>query len=416
MTDLMVMQTLKVEKIRRDFPILNREIKPGVPLVYFDSAATSQKPSDIIEAMNQYYRNTNANIHRGVYTLAEEATADYEQARQWVAEFIGAGSTREVIVTRGTTESINLVAYSWARHFLKAGDLVVLTEMEHHSNLVPWQILAQERGVRLEFVDMTPDGLLNMETYHHLLEQEPKLVAFVQASNVLGTINPARQMIEAAHEAGAITLVDGAQSVPHIPVNVVDLGADFFAFSGHKMCGPTGIGILYGREKLLEAMPPFMGGGDMILKVDLRSFTNNDLPYKFEAGTPSIAEMIGLGAAVNYLKSIGMDAVAAHEKEIVTYAYQRLASIDKVKIMGPTPEQRGGVLAFTMEGIHPHDVAQMLDRDGIAVRAGHHCAMPLHRKFDVPASTRASFYLYNTLEEVDKMADSLKKIISIFSQ
>ena len=415
MTDQIVEQTLKVEKIRQDFPILNRKIKPGVPLVYFDSAATSQKPLAVIEAMDQYYRNTNANIHRGVYTLAEEATAEYEQARQWVADFIGAGSTREVIVTRGTTESINLVAYSWARHFLKAGDLVVLTEMEHHSNLVPWQILAKERGVRLEFVNMTPDGLLDLDTYHQLLAQEPKLVAFVQASNVLGTINPARQMIEAAHQAGAITLVDGAQSTPHFPVNVVDLGADFFAFSGHKMCGPTGIGILYGREHLLEAMPPFMGGGDMILKVELRNFTHNDLPYKFEAGTPSIAELIGFGAAVNYLKSIGMDVIAAHEKEIVTYAYQRLGAIDGIKIMGPAPEYRGGVLALTMEGIHPHDVAQMLDRDGIAVRAGHHCAMPLHRKFDVPASTRASFYLYNTLEEVDKLADSLVKIKGIFS-
>ena len=371
---------LDVEKVRADFPVLSRELKPGTPLVYFDSAATSQKPASVIRTMDYYYQNTNANIHRGVHTLAEEATAGYEEAREKIKLFIGARSAREVIYTRNTTESINLVMQTWARANLNAGDLVILTEMEHHSNLVPWHMLAAEKQISLAFIPVLENDLLDLDFYQELLGMNPKLVAFTQMSNVLGTINPAKEMIQWAHQAGAITLVDAAQSVPHFKVDVQELDADFLAFSGHKMCGPTGIGILYGKEFLLEKMPPFMGGGDMIRKVFLRSFTPNELPYKFEAGTPAIAEAIGLGAAVDYLKNLTMESISAHEHEITTYAMQQLISVPGIKIIGPKVNQRGGVIAFTMEGVHPHDVAQILDADGVAVRAGHHCAMPLHEK------------------------------------
>jgi len=414
MTTNLSKQVFDVETIRRDFPILDREVHSGVKLVYLDSTATSQKPGVVIEAMDRYYRQTNANIHRGVHTLAEEATADYESARQRIAKFIGARHAREVIYTRNTTESINLVAYSWGRANLKAGDVVILTEMEHHSNLVPWQMLSEELGVRLEFILVTLDGRLDLEEFGRLLELRPKLVAFTHMSNVLGTINPAKQIIQMAHAAGALVLVDGAQSVPHFPVDVQDLDADFLAFSGHKMCGPTGIGILYGKEALLEAMPPFMGGGDMIRRVYLRSFAPNELPYKFEAGTPAIAEVVGLGAAVDYLSAIGMDAVAAHEHAVTTYALERLSEVSGLSLMGPEAAARGGVAAFTLMDIHPHDVAQILDTEGVAVRAGHHCAMPLHDKFHIPASTRASFYLYNTRAEVDQLVDGLEKVKRIF--
>jgi len=416
MTIQMINQTTAWENIfRKDFPILDREVKPGIPLIYLDSAATSQKPAVVIDTMDQYYRLTNANIHRGVHTLAEEATAMYESSREKVAKFIHAPRTREVIFTRNTTESINLVAYTWGRKFLNAGDLVILTEMEHHSNLVPWQMLAAEKGIRLEFIRVDDQGELDQESYRRLLEQHPKLVSFTQVSNVLGTINPVKVMTAQAHEVGAVVLVDGAQSAPHMKVDMQDLGVDFFAFSAHKMLGPTAIGVLWGREDLLEAMPPFLGGGDMIKRVYLRSFSPNELPYKFEAGTSAIAEAAGFGAAIDYLNSVGMDTIAAHEHDLVAYAMEQLAMVRGLRILGPEADKRGGVTAFTLEGVHPHDVAQVLDADGIAVRAGHHCAMPLHDRYNLPATTRASYYLYNTRSEIDQMVVSLEKVNKLFN-
>jgi cysteine desulfurase / selenocysteine lyase len=405
---------LDVNAVRNDFPIFQRETKPGTRLVYLDSTATSQKPLAVIEAMDNYYRRSNANIHRGVHTLAEEATALYEQARVKIARFINAPSAHQIIYTRNTTESINLVAYSWARANLKAGDLVILTEMEHHSNLVPWQILQSERGIELDFIPVTKEGLLDLEAYRSLLSRSPKLVSFTHMSNVLGTINPAAEIIRLAHEAGAVTLVDAAQSVPHLKVDVQVLDADFLAFSAHKMCGPTGIGALYGRMELLETMPPFMGGGDMIKEVKLHSYRPNTLPYKFEAGTPAIAESVGFGAAVEYLSSLGMEAITSHEHEITEYALERLEEVPGVRLFGPAAQHKGGVAAFTLEGVHPHDVAQILDQDGIAVRAGHHCAQPLHEKFGLPATSRASFYLYNTKEEVDLLVNGIYKVKELF--
>ena len=406
--------TLNIEQIRKDFPILERETQPGMRVVYLDSTATSQKPLPVIEAMNDFYRRSNANIHRGVHTLAEESTAMYEGAREKIAKFVNAASSRQIIYTRNTTESINLVAYSWARANLKAGDLVILTEMEHHSNLVPWHMLQAERGIELEFIPVTEDGLLDLDVYRTLLTRGPKLVSFTHMSNVLGTVNPAAEIIRLAHEAGALTLVDGAQSVPHLHVDVQALDVDFLAFSAHKMCGPTGIGALYGKADLLEAMPPFLGGGDMIREVKLRSFRPNSLPHKFEAGTPAIAEAVGFGAAVDYLSQLGMDAVAAHEHAITEYALERLEEIPGVKVFGPSADKKGGVAAFTLEGVHPHDVAQILDQDGIAVRAGHHCAQPLHEKFNIPATSRASFYIYNTKDEVDLLVNGIYKVKEMF--
>jgi cysteine desulfurase/selenocysteine lyase len=406
---------LDIEHVRGQFPVLSREIKPGVPLIYLDSAATSQKPRQVIEAMSTYYERSNANIHRGIHQLAEEATVSFESAREKVAQFIGVQSAREVIFTRNTTEAINLVAHSWARPNLKKGDLIVLTEMEHHSNIVPWQILAQERGIRLAFVNVTEDGLLDLNSFHELLGEKPRLVAFMHMSNMLGTVNPVKEMTRLSHEAGAVVLIDGAQAVPHLPVNVGDIGADFYAFSAHKMCGPTGIGVLYGKEDLLQEMPPFLGGGDMIKRVQLNSFTTNDLPYKFEAGTPPIAEGIGLGAAIDFLNSIGMDAIHQHEKLLIGRMLDRLDEVPGIQVYGPSADHKGGVASFSFVGIHPHDVAQILDSQGIAVRAGHHCAMPIHEKFGLPATTRASFYLYNTVEEVDSLIEGLYKVKEIFN-
>ena len=405
---------LDVEKIRQNFPILSREISPGVPLIYLDSAATSQKPSVVIDAMDRYYREYNANIHRGIHRLAEEATAAYESARQKITRFINARTSREIIYTRNTTEAINLVAYSWGKANLTHGDTIILTEMEHHSNLVPWYILAEDRGFKIEFIPVTQDGLLDIASFKNLLKLEPKLVSFTHMSNVLGTINPVLELTEMAHAAGAVVLVDGAQSVPHFKVDVQELNVDFLAFSGHKMLGPTGIGILYGKEKLLEAMPPFMGGGDMIRKVALGSYTANDLPYKFEAGTPSIADAICLGTAIDYLNSIGMALIEAHEHSLISYAMDRLSEVSGVRVIGPEAGLRGGVAAFELDGIHPHDVAQVLDSHGIAVRAGHHCAMPLHQKLNLPATTRASFYLYNTQNEIDQLVNGLITVKKIF--
>ncbi|MRS04019.1 cysteine desulfurase [bacterium] len=409
------MAAFNVDKIRQDFPILGIDVSPNVPLVYLDSTATAQKPTMVIDAMDDYYRTSNGNIHRGVHYLAERATAMYEASRAKVAAFIGADKPKEVIFTRNTTESINLVAQTWGRAFLAKDDLIILTEMEHHSNLVPWQMLANEKGLRLEFITVTDEGELDQAVFDQLLEQKPKLVAFAHMSNVLGTINPAKAMIAKAKRAGAITVVDAAQSVPHFAVSVKDLDVDFMAFSAHKMVGPTGIGALYGREELLDKMPPYMGGGDMIRKVYLRSFTPNELPWKFEAGTFSIAEAVGFGAAVDYLSAIGMDAIADYEHKLVQSAMIKMKTIPGLEIMGEKAAHRGGVVSFTLPGIHPHDVAQILDQNGIAIRAGHHCAMPLHDKFGISASSRASFYLYNTEEEINHLVVSLQKVVKMFS-
>ena len=405
------------KQIIQDFPIFSQLDRNGKTLCYLDSAATTQKPLSVLEAMDTYYKTYNANIHRGVYHISELATEAHETTREKVRAWIHARSTTEIIFTRNTTESINLVAYSWGRKNLNAGDHIILTEMEHHSNLVPWQILAEEKGVELDFIPITDAGELDLEVYRQLLEKHPKLVCATGMSNVMGTIPPSKEMISAAHAAGALFLLDGAQMVPHMQVNIRDLDADFFAFSAHKMLGPTGIGVLYGKESLLEAMPPFLGGGDMIKRVHLRSFSANDLPYKFEAGTPAIAEAIGFGAAIDYLAQIGMDAVFEHESEITRYAIQELMKIPGLKIIGPlTSSNRGSAVSFTLDYVHPHDVAQILDRENICVRAGHHCAMPLHERCNVDASTRASFYIYNSLTDVDRLIDGLKIVHQLFGQ
>jgi cysteine desulfurase/selenocysteine lyase len=415
MASAIINSVLDVEKIRAEFPILLREKKPGLPIVYLDSAATSQKPRSVIEVMSRYYEEQNANIHRGIHQLAEESTKSFEEARNKVLRFIHANSSREIIFTRNATEAINLVSQSWGRVNLNSGDMVILTEMEHHSNLVPWQILAAEKGLKLEFIPVTDDGLLDLTIYQNLLQSGPHFVAFTHMSNVLGTINPVKEMTSLAHQAGAIVLIDGAQSAPHMKVDVQDIGADFYAFSAHKMCGPTGIGVLFGREELLASMPPFLGGGDMIKRVHLRSYVPNELPHKFEAGTPAIAEAIGLGAAIDFLESIGLDKIHHYEQKLVSYALERLEEIPGVKVYGPASDKKGGVASFKLDGIHPHDVAQILDTMGIAVRAGHHCAMPLHERFQLPASTRASFYLYTTESEIDRLVEGLYTVKKIFS-
>jgi cysteine desulfurase/selenocysteine lyase len=413
-----MLSTVDLERtlaIRQDFPILARQIH-GKPLVYLDSGASSQKPASVLEAMERYYQTSHANVNRGVYVLSEEATAAMEQARVKVARFIKAKSAKQVIFTRNSTESINLVAYSWGTGHIREGDTILLTELEHHANLVPWQLLAARTGARLEFVPFTEDGQLDQDEYTRLLERtRPKLVAFTAMSNVLGTIPPAKAMIAQAHAAGAVVLVDGAQSVPHLPTDVQDLDCDFLAFSGHKMLGPTGIGVLYGRRDLLEAMPPFLAGGDMIREVHLRSATWNDLPYKFEAGTPAIAEAVGLGAAVDYLNALGMDFVQRHEHELVSYALERLREVEGLTLYGPEAAKRGGVVSFTLADVHPHDLAQVLDSEGICVRAGNHCAQPLIEKLGLPATARASFYIYNIPDEVDALAKALEKAKAIFA-
>jgi len=406
---------LDIERVRADFPALSRTVH-GRPLVFLDSAASSQKPLPVLETMERVYRECYANVHRGIYAFSEEATLAYENARDRVASFINAPVREEIVFTRNTTEAINLVAYAWGRTNIRSGDRILLTEMEHHSNLVPWQLLAQEKGAQLVYLPITDDGLLRMDLLDSLLDERVKLVAVTMMSNVLGTVNPVKEIICRAHAAGAVVLVDAAQSVPHMPVDVQDLDCDFLAFSGHKMCGPTGIGVLYGKEALLEAMPPFLGGGDMIRKVEWESATWNRLPWKFEAGTPAFVEGIGLGAAVDYLTGIGMEAIAAHERELTAYAMERLSAVPGLTIIGPPASQRGGVVAFTFRGIHPHDVAHMLDMEGIAVRAGHHCAQPLHRRLGLTATVRASFYLYNTAEEVNALTQALERIGAMMGQ
>jgi len=407
-------RALNAEVVRADFPILGRRIN-GKPMVYLDSAATSQKPAAVIDVMDDYYRRYNANPHRGVYTISEEATAAYEGARQRVARFINAGSPKEVIFTRNTTEAINLVRFSWGRANIGAGDGILLTEMEHHSNLVPWQLLASEVSARLEFLCIDDDGLLQLDALERQLDGI-RLLAITHQSNTLGTINPIKAITDAAHRAGALVLVDGAQAVPHMPVDVQDLGVDFYAFSGHKMCGPTGIGVLWARRALLEAMPPFLGGGDMIKRVKLTEATWNDLPWKFEAGTPSVAEGIGLGAAVDYLTQFGMDAVRAHERTLVDYAMEKLQDVPGITVYGPRdPEVHGGAISFTLPDIHPHDLATLVDREGIAVRAGHHCTQPLMDRLGVAATTRASFYVYNRPDEVDQLVDGIQKAQKVFA-
>ncbi len=401
-------------RIRADFPILNQEIH-GHPFVYLDTAATSQKPLAVIEAMDAYYREYNANVHRGIYTIGERATAAYEAARARVSGFIGAPDAHEIVFTRNATEAINLAAYSWGRRNISRGDVIVLTEMEHHANLVPWQLLAQEKDADLEFIPITDDGVLRQDVFEVLLRLKPKLVAFAHVSNTLGTINPVEEMTRLAHEAGALVLVDGAQAVPHLAVDVAAIGCDFYVFSGHKMLGPTGSGALWARRELLEAMPPFLAGGEMIREVHLRRSDWNDIPWKFEAGTPDISAAVGLGVAVDYLTELGMDRVRAHEHEITAYALDALrASVRGIELYGPGADQRGGVVSFNLPGVHPHDVAQILDRFGVAVRAGHHCTMPLHERLDLAATARASFGVYTTKADIDALVSGLLEVQQLF--
>jgi cysteine desulfurase/selenocysteine lyase len=404
----LAIKTFDVATIRKDFPIFETGI------AYLDSANTSQRPRQVTGAMLEYFEKFNSNIHRAAYRIAEEATVRYEATREKVRDFINASSTKEIIYTRGTTEGINLVAYSWGRKHIKKGDLIVLTIIDHHSNIVPWQILAAEKGATIEYVDIDERGELRQDQFRALLERSPKLVAFGQVSNALGTINPAIEMVAAAKAAGATVLVDGAQGAPHQGVDVRALGCDFYAFSGHKMLGPTGAGILYGRRELLEAMDPFMSGGDMIKTVRVEGTTYHDLPWKFEAGTQAIAEVIGLGAAVDYLTALGMDAVRAHEREITEYAYEALSDIEGLTLYGPPPSRRSGVVSFSLEGIHPHDLATIADRDQVCLRAGHHCAMPLMTRLGVAATARASFYVYTQKDEVDRLVGSIKEAQRIF--
>lgn len=404
---------MNVSEVRKDFPILHREVN-GKRLVYLDNAATSQKPLQVIRALQSYYEEYNANVHRAIHALGEEATRRYEEARQKVARFIHAPSERTIVWVKNTSEAINLVAYAWGRRNVGPGDEVLITPMEHHSNLVPWQQLARAQGARLRFFDLTPDGRIDLSTLDDLITERTRIVALAHASNVLGTINPVREITEAAHRKGSVVLVDGAQSAPHMPVDVQEIGCDFFAFSAHKMCGPTGIGVLYGKLEVLEQMDPFLYGGEMISNVTLEESQWNEIPWKFEAGTPNIAGAIGMGAAIDYLESIGMEAIRDYERELVTYALDVLGALDGMTIYGPRGE-RAGLIAFNYAGIHPHDLSTVLDQEGIAIRAGHHCAQPLMNWLDVPATARASFYFYNTHEEIDLLAQALLKTKEFFA-
>jgi len=401
---------LHVETLRADFPILGQEVREGVPLVYLDNAATSQRPRQVIDAMADCYRRDYANVHRSLHTLAERSDELFEGAREKVRALIGAETAEEVIFTSGTTAAINTVARSFGDAALRPGDEILLTEMEHHSNLVPWQQLAERSGATVRYVPVTDDARLDLDALDRLLTERTRLVAVSAVSNVTGVINPVEEIIRRAHDAGAAVLLDGAQSVPHMPTDVVALGCDFLAFSGHKMLGPSGVGVLYGRRELLKRMPPFLGGGSMIRRVTLDGFQPADLPQKLEAGTPPIVPAIGLGAAVDYLQSVGLDAIAEHEHRLTCRTHEVLDAIDGVRILGPSPEHKTGIVSFvfTSGRPHPHDVAQLVDRHGVAIRAGHHCAMPLHARFGLSATARASFYFYNTLEEVEKLGEALE--------
>ncbi|MEE9160341.1 MAG: cysteine desulfurase [Gammaproteobacteria bacterium] len=405
--------SLDVERIRQDFPILHQEIN-GKPLVYLDNAATSQKPKQVIEALDNYYQQDNANIHRGVHTLSERATADYEQARGKVRDFINASSEKEIIFVRGATEGINLIAQSYGRTNLKPGDEIIISTMEHHSNIVPWQLLCEQTGAVLKIIPINDDGELIMEKFEKLLGPKTKIVSVVHISNALGTINPVQHIIDRAHEHNAVAIIDGAQAAPHADVDVQALDCDFYVFSGHKLFGPTGIGVLYGKTHLLEAMPPWQGGGDMIKMVSFEKTMYADLPYKFEAGTPHIAGVIGLGAAIDYVNTIGLDVIAAYEHDLLEYAMAKAIGVEGLRLIG-TAKKKVSILSFIMEGVHPHDIGTILDHEGVAIRTGHHCAMPVMTHFNVPATARASFAFYNTFEEVDRLIESMEKAREVFA-
>jgi len=408
---LTIPKALDIAVIRQEFPILNREVK-GRPLIYLDNAATTQKPQQVIDAIIHYYTNYNANIHRGIHTLAEEATADFEKTRDLVKSFIGASSREEIIFTKGTTEGINLVAYTWGRKNIKAGDEIIISTMEHHSNIVPWQILCEEKDAVLKVIPINDDGELILNEYEKMLGPKTKLVSIVQVSNALGTVNPVKQMIARAHEVGAVVMVDGAQSAVHLDIDVSDMNCDFFAFSAHKLYGPTGVGVLYGKKELLESMPPFQGGGEMIKEVTFKKTTFNDLPYKFEAGTPNIADVIAFKSAIHFVQSIGKEKIRKHEQELLEYAHQELEKIPGLRIVGKAKDKIS-VVSFIIENAHPQDIGILLDNRGIAVRTGHHCAQPLMDRFSIPGTARASFAIYNTKYELDELVNALKRVVKI---
>ena len=405
---------MDAEQIKKDFPTLDQKVN-GHPLVYLDNGATSMKPTAVIDEVSRFYREDNSNVHRSVHTLGQRATELYEAAREKLADLLGAPGPRGVIFTKSATESLNLVAYAWGRHNLSSGDEVLLTEMEHHSNLVPWQLACRDTGATIKAIPVNDGATLDLREFSKLLTERTKVVGVTHVSNVLGTINPIAEIAAKAHEAGAIVVCDGAQAVPHMPVDVAELGCDFYAGTGHKMCGPTGIGFLWGREEILDSMEPFHGGGEMILDVWIDHATYNEIPYKFEAGTPPIAGVIGLGAAIDYLNDIGMKAIHDHEVELTNYALLALSDIPGITIYGPQDaSKKGGLISFSLEDVHAHDVGTICDSYGVAVRAGHHCAKPLMRKLGVPATTRASFYIYNTPEDVDRLVEAVMECIKMF--
>jgi len=402
-----------VQRVRDDFPILRQKVR-GKPLVYLDNAATSQKPRAVLDALQHYYAADNANVHRGVHLLSERATQDYEGARAKIRDFLNAADDREIVFVRGATEAINLVAQTYGRKNIREGDEVLITAMEHHSNIVPWQMLCEEKGAVLRVAPINDDGELLLDEFEKLLTPRTRIVSVVHVSNSLGTVNPVKRIVEMAHARGVPVLVDGAQSAPHLPINVRELGCDFFTFSGHKLFGPTGVGVLYGREALLEAMPPYQGGGDMIRTVSFEKTTYNGLPYKFEAGTPHIAGGIGLGAAVDYLQALDWEAVAAHEHDLLTYATAALSEVPGLRLIG-TAREKAAVVSFVLEGVHPHDIGTILDQEGVAIRTGHHCTQPLMDRFGVPATARASFAFYNTREEIDALVRGIHKVREVFA-